>query len=59
MNDNATPGALLGAAVAAGLDALTRLGGKAPEVAPGPRGLFELVGLSDWFALGERYRSGG
>jgi 2-methylisocitrate lyase-like PEP mutase family enzyme len=53
------PVALLGAAVAAGLDALTRLGGKAPEVAPGPRGLFELVGLNDWFALGERYRSAG
>lgn len=50
------PGALLGPAVVAGLDALARLGGKLPEVAPGPQGLFELVGLSDWFALGERYR---
>lgn len=27
--------------------------------APGPRGLFELVGLNGWFALGERYRSAG
>jgi 2-methylisocitrate lyase-like PEP mutase family enzyme len=50
------PGALLGAAVLAGLEALVRLGGKLPDVAPGPQGLFELVGLSDWFALGERYR---
>jgi 2-methylisocitrate lyase-like PEP mutase family enzyme len=50
------PIALLGAAVSAALDALTRLGGKPPEVAHGPRGLFELVGLDDWFALGERYQ---
>jgi 2-methylisocitrate lyase-like PEP mutase family enzyme len=50
------PSALLGPAVLAGLDALVRLGGKLPDVAPGPQGLFELVGLSDWSALGERYR---
>jgi 2-methylisocitrate lyase-like PEP mutase family enzyme len=51
------PGALLGPAVLAGLDALARLGGQLPEVAPGPQGLFDLVGLGDWFALGERYRA--
>jgi 2-methylisocitrate lyase-like PEP mutase family enzyme len=50
------PGALLGAAVLAGLEALVRLGGKLPDVAPGPQGLFELVSLGDWVALGERYR---
>jgi 2-methylisocitrate lyase-like PEP mutase family enzyme len=51
------PGALLGAAVLGGLDALARLGGKLPDVAPGPQGLFELVGLTEWSELGERYRA--
>lgn len=51
------PAALLGAAVLAGLDALARLGGKLPDVAPGPQGLFELVGLTEWSDLGERYRA--
>jgi 2-methylisocitrate lyase-like PEP mutase family enzyme len=50
------PGALLGPSVRAGIDALVRLGGSAPPVSLGPQGLFELVGLHDWFALGERYR---
>jgi 2-methylisocitrate lyase-like PEP mutase family enzyme len=51
------PAALLGAAVLGGLDALARLGGKLPDVAPGPQGLFELVGLTEWAELGERYRA--
>jgi hypothetical protein len=27
-----------------------------PDVAAGPQGLFELVELREWSALGERYR---
>ncbi|MEV0410527.1 isocitrate lyase/PEP mutase family protein [Streptomyces sp. NPDC050448] len=50
------PGALLAPYVLHGLEALTRLGGTLPEVTPGPQGLFELVGLRDWSAVGERYR---
>lgn len=50
------PGALLAPYVLHGLDALERLGGTAAEAAPGPQGLFELVGLRDWSAIGERYR---
>jgi 2-methylisocitrate lyase-like PEP mutase family enzyme len=50
------PGALLSATVLAGLDALVRLRGTVPDVAAGPQGLFELVGLREWSALGERYR---
>ncbi|MGW2702967.1 isocitrate lyase/PEP mutase family protein [Streptomyces sp. NPDC001340] len=53
------PGALLGPYVLHGLEALTRLGGTLPEVAAGPQGLFELVGLREWFALGERHRHAG
>ncbi|MBM9507617.1 isocitrate lyase/PEP mutase family protein [Actinacidiphila acididurans] len=51
------PGALLAPYVLHGLDALTRLGGTLPEVAPGPRGLFELVGLREWSAIGDRHRT--
>lgn len=50
------PGALLAPYVLHGLDALVRLGGTLPEVGAGPQGLFELVGLSDWSAIGERHR---
>lgn len=50
------PGALLAPYVLHGLDALVRLGGTLPEVSAGPQGLFELVGLNDWSAIGERYR---
>ncbi|WP_330328935.1 isocitrate lyase/PEP mutase family protein [Streptomyces sp. NBC_00536] len=50
------PGALLAPYALHGLDALGRLGGTAPEVTPGPQGLFELVGLRDWAAIGERHR---
>ena len=51
------PGALLGPTVLAGFDALARLGGTLPtDLAPGPQGLFELVGLREWTAIGERYR---
>ncbi|MER6738766.1 isocitrate lyase/PEP mutase family protein [Streptomyces puniciscabiei] len=49
------PGALLAPYVLHGLEALTRLGGTLPEVTPGPQGLFELVGLRAWSAIGERY----
>lgn len=50
------PGALLAPYVLHGLEALGRLGGTMPEVAAGPQGLFELVGLREWSAIGERYR---
>lgn len=50
------PGALLAPYVLHGLEALGRLGGTLPEVAAGPQGLFELVGLREWSAIGERYR---
>ncbi|MBF9066504.1 isocitrate lyase/PEP mutase family protein [Streptacidiphilus fuscans] len=51
------PGALLGPAVLAGFDSLKRLGGTLPAgLTPGPQGLFELVGLREWAAVGERYR---
>ena len=50
------PGALLAPYVLHGLEALGRLGGTMPEVASGPQGLFELVGLREWSAIGERYR---
>ncbi|MDO0930031.1 isocitrate lyase/PEP mutase family protein [Streptomyces sp. TG1A-8] len=50
------PGALLAPYVLHGLDALGRLGGTMPEATAGPRGLFELVGLREWSAIGERYR---
>jgi 2-methylisocitrate lyase-like PEP mutase family enzyme len=50
------PGALLAPYVLHGLEALGRLGGSMPEAAPGPQGLFELVGLREWSAIGERYR---
>jgi 2-methylisocitrate lyase-like PEP mutase family enzyme len=54
------PGALLGPAVLAGFDALARLGGTLPtDLTPGPQGLFELVGLREWSAIGERYRYDG
>ncbi|WP_227026057.1 isocitrate lyase/phosphoenolpyruvate mutase family protein [Streptomyces fodineus] len=49
------PGALLAPYAPHGLAAPRRLGGTLPEVTPGPRGLFELVGLRDWSAIGERY----
>jgi 2-methylisocitrate lyase-like PEP mutase family enzyme len=50
------PGALLAPYVLHGLEALGRLGGTMPEVIPGPQGLFELVGLREWSAIGERHR---
>jgi 2-methylisocitrate lyase-like PEP mutase family enzyme len=50
------PGALLAPYVLHGLEALGRLGGTMPETSPGPQGLFELVGLREWSAIGERYR---
>ncbi|CCK25020.1 2,3-dimethylmalate lyase [Streptomyces davaonensis JCM 4913] len=50
------PGALLAPYVLHGLDALGRLGGTMPDVTAGPQGLFELVGLREWSAVGERYR---
>ncbi|MGW7261691.1 isocitrate lyase/PEP mutase family protein [Streptomyces sp. NPDC054834] len=50
------PGALLAPYVLHGLEALGRLGGTMPEATPGPQGLFELVGLREWSAIGERYR---
>lgn len=50
------PGALLAPYVLHGLDALGRLGGTMPEATPGPQGLFELVGVREWSAIGERYR---
>ncbi|MDX6348266.1 MAG: hypothetical protein QOF84_3056 [Streptomyces sp.] len=50
------PGALLAPYVLHGLEALGRLGGTMPEATPGPQGLFELVGLHEWSAIGERYR---
>ncbi|MEU0966816.1 isocitrate lyase/PEP mutase family protein [Streptomyces sp. NPDC005917] len=49
------PGALLAPYVLHGLESLQRLGGTLPDVAPGPQGLFELVGLREWSAIGERY----
>ncbi|GHE05088.1 isocitrate lyase/PEP mutase family protein [Streptomyces alanosinicus] len=49
------PGALLAPYTLTALDALRRLGGTLPEVAAGPQGLFELVGLREWSAIGERY----
>ncbi len=52
------PGALLGPAVLAGFDSLQRLGGTLPtDLTPGPQGLFELVGLREWSAIGDRYRT--
>ncbi|MGW7530001.1 isocitrate lyase/PEP mutase family protein [Streptomyces sp. NPDC054783] len=51
------PGALLAPYVLHGLEALQRLGGITPEATPGPQGLFELVGLREWSAIGERYRN--
>lgn len=52
------PGALLGPTVLAGFDSLVRLGGTLPTgLTPGPQGLFELVGLDEWSAIGERYRT--
>ncbi|MGW0998742.1 isocitrate lyase/PEP mutase family protein [Streptomyces sp. NPDC002520] len=50
------PGALLAPYALHGLEALARLGGTLPEVTAGPQGLFELVGLRDWAAVGESYR---
>ncbi|MFF1556033.1 oxaloacetate decarboxylase [Streptomyces sp. NPDC058279] len=50
------PGALLAPYVLHGLEALGRMGGTLPEAGPGPQGLFELVGLHEWSAIGERYR---
>ncbi|WP_035844696.1 isocitrate lyase/PEP mutase family protein [Kitasatospora azatica] len=51
------PGALLGPAVLAGLESLQRLGGTVPtDLTPGPQGLFELVGLREWSAIGDRHR---
>jgi 2-methylisocitrate lyase-like PEP mutase family enzyme len=50
------PGALLAPYVLHGLEALQRLGGIIPEATSGPQGLFELVGLREWSAIGERYR---
>ncbi|MFI9274073.1 oxaloacetate decarboxylase [Kitasatospora sp. NPDC052896] len=53
------PGALLGPFALAGLEALLRLGGRPPTgLTPGPQGLFELVGLREWSAIGEQYRTG-
>ncbi|MEV5876321.1 isocitrate lyase/PEP mutase family protein [Streptomyces sp. NPDC052101] len=49
------PGALLAPYALHGLEALRRLGGTLPEVAPGPQGLFELAGLREWSAIGERH----
>ncbi|KJK57997.1 isocitrate lyase/PEP mutase family protein [Saccharothrix sp. ST-888] len=52
------PGALLGPVVLAGFDSLQRLGGTLPtDLTPGPQGLFELVGLREWSAVGDRYRT--
>jgi 2-methylisocitrate lyase-like PEP mutase family enzyme len=51
------PGALLAPYVLHGLEALGRLGGTMPGATPGPQGLFELVGLREWSAIGERYRN--
>jgi 2-methylisocitrate lyase-like PEP mutase family enzyme len=51
------PGALLAPYVLHGLEALARLGGTMPaDLTPGPQGLFELVGLRAWSAIGERHR---
>ncbi|MFI8205493.1 oxaloacetate decarboxylase [Streptomyces sp. NPDC085937] len=50
------PGALLAPYVQHGLEALGRLGGTTPGTTVGPQGLFELVGLREWSAIGERYR---
>ncbi|MBC3840843.1 isocitrate lyase/PEP mutase family protein [Streptacidiphilus sp. 4-A2] len=51
------PGALLGPVVLAGFESLARLGGTLPrDLTPGPQGLFELVGLREWSAIGERHR---
>jgi len=52
------PGALLGPTVLAGFESLVRLGGTLPtDLSPGPQGLFELVGLREWSAVGERHRA--
>ncbi|HWN31741.1 MAG TPA: isocitrate lyase/PEP mutase family protein [Pseudonocardia sp.] len=53
------PGAALGAAAVAMLNSLAALGGfDATALQPtGPAGFFELLGLREWAALGERYRA--
>ncbi|HEV7935299.1 MAG TPA: isocitrate lyase/PEP mutase family protein [Actinomadura sp.] len=52
------PGAALGAGAVAMLHSLAALRGidTASLVPGGPEGFFELLGLRDWSALGERYR---
>jgi 2-methylisocitrate lyase-like PEP mutase family enzyme len=52
------PGAALGAGVAAMLYALASLRGidPTPLVPSGPAGFFDLLGMQEWAALGERYR---
>jgi 2-methylisocitrate lyase-like PEP mutase family enzyme len=50
------PGAVLGAVAGAAIGALGRLGdGPTEAPAPGPHGLFELVGLDEWLAVGDRF----
>jgi 2-methylisocitrate lyase-like PEP mutase family enzyme len=53
------PGAALGAAAVAMLHSLAELGGfdATPLQPAGPAGFFELLGLREWAALGERYRT--
>jgi 2-methylisocitrate lyase-like PEP mutase family enzyme len=52
------PGAALGAGVAAMLYALASLRGidPTPLVPSRPAGFFDLLGMRDWAALGEKYR---
>ena len=52
------PGTPLGNAAAAMVAGLAQLSGRDPrQLAPrGPEGFFELLGLSEWAALGETYR---
>jgi len=50
------PGALLAAAAVAAVAAVRQLGGEMPESgAAGPHGLFDLVGLGEWMAIGDSY----
>jgi 2-methylisocitrate lyase-like PEP mutase family enzyme len=53
------PGAALGAAAAGMLYALAHMRGvdAGPLMPSTPEGFFDLLGLSDWSALGERYRT--
>jgi len=51
------PGALLQPASLAMAAALIAMGGEDPQVTEGPLGIFRAVGLDEWAALGERYRS--